>query len=127
MPFTCFRCGRCCLGTEMPLTPVDVRRLEELGYRGFYEPKGGLLRLRNVDGRCFFYDPASKSCTVYPHRPEGCRLYPFIYVEGVGVAVDPECPASHTATLSEVRRAAPKVMRLLKRVYGRTVDGLTKK
>jgi hypothetical protein len=29
--------------------------------------------------------------------------------------------------LSEVRRAAPKVMRLLKRVYGRTVDGLTKK
>ncbi|RLF16184.1 MAG: YkgJ family cysteine cluster protein [Thermoprotei archaeon] len=116
MPFTCLRCGRCCLNTEMPLTEDDVRRLERLGYRGFYELRDGLLRLKNVDGHCFFYDPKSRTCRVYPDRPEGCRVYPFIYVEGVGVTVDPECSAAYTATEEDVARAAPKVLRLLRKL-----------
>lgn len=116
MGFRCLRCGACCTDTEMPLTRRDVRRLEGLGYRAedFAEFRRGMLRLRNVDGRCFFFDPGSRSCRVYPHRPEGCRLYPFVYVEGLGVSVDPECPASGTATLSDVRRAAPRVIRLVR-------------
>lgn len=115
MGFRCLRCGRCCLNTEMPLTQRDVDRLVKLGYRveEFAELRKGLLRLRNVDGHCFFYDPSSRACRVYEHRPEGCRLYPFIYVEGVGVAVDPECTAAPTVTLRDVEEAAPKVLRLV--------------
>jgi len=99
----------------MPLTQRDVDRLVKLGYRveEFAELRKGLLRLRNVDGHCFFYDPSSRACRVYEHRPEGCRLYPFIYVEGVGVAVDPECTAAPTVTLRDVEEAAPKVLRLV--------------
>lgn len=115
MTFKCLRCGKCCLNTEMPLTREDVERLELLGYRReeFAEPRGGLLRLRNVDGHCYFYDPDTRSCKVYPYRPEGCRVYPFIYVEGVGVTVDPECSAAHTVEEMDVAKAAPEVVRLV--------------
>lgn len=116
MGFKCLRCGGCCLNTEMPLTKRDVERLKRLGYQAedFAELRDGLLRLRNVDGRCFFYEPSSRSCKVYAHRPEGCRLYPFIYVEGVGVTVDHECPAAPTATPSDVKKRAAKVLRIVK-------------
>ncbi|MCX8205304.1 MAG: YkgJ family cysteine cluster protein [Candidatus Nezhaarchaeota archaeon] len=118
MGFKCLKCGACCINTEMPLTRGDARRLEGLGYRveEFAELRRGLLRLRNVDGHCFFYDPSSRRCKVYSHRPEGCRLYPFIYVEGLGVSVDVECSAWRTATPSDLEKAAPRVLRLIRRL-----------
>ncbi|RLF11215.1 MAG: YkgJ family cysteine cluster protein [Thermoprotei archaeon] len=117
-PFKCIRCGKCCLNTEMPLTEEDIARLEALGYirRDFARVEEGLIKLRNVDGHCFFYNPELKACMVYENRPEGCRLYPFIYVEGVGVTVDPECSVAHTVSGREVAKAAPKVLSLLRRL-----------
>ncbi len=66
----------------MSLTEADLQRIEQAG-RGseaycFQDPQG-YQRLHNVDGRCFFLDPESSSCTIYPYRPEGCVLYPLIY------------------------------------------------
>lgn len=47
--------------------------------------------LRNVSGRCVFL--ADDGCTIYPNRPEGCRLYPLIYDETRGHArLDDLCP-----------------------------------
>jgi len=61
----------------MSLRLADVARLERAGQRDFYrQDEDGYLRLRNVDGRCVFL--AEGRCTVYPHRPEGCVLYPLI-------------------------------------------------
>lgn len=70
-------CHRCCLATEMTLTAEDVRRMSALGYRGYYmEAPDGFLQLVNVDGHCFFLKGGH--CSIYDHRPHGCRLYPLI-------------------------------------------------
>ena len=115
-------CARCCYGTEMPLTEDDVRRLERLGYRrAEFAVRGpdGVLRLRNVGGRCYFLDPRTGACRVYEHRPLGCRLYPLVCVPGLGVTVDPECPLHHLVGREAVSALAPHVRRLVRAVYGR--------
>ena len=117
-------CDRCCWGTEMPLTEEDVARLESLGFRReeFSVVKDVVRVLRNVDGHCFFLDPSTGRCRVYEHRPLGCRLYPLVYVPGVGVDLDPECPASRLLPRSARRRIvealAPALIELLRMVYG---------
>ena len=78
-------CTFCCHETNMPLTLADLERLTALGYRRseFSEPdeEEGYLRLRNTqDGACFFLSPEGR-CRVQAVKPEGCRLYPFIYDE----------------------------------------------
>lgn len=117
MPFKCLMCGKCCLMTEMVLTPSDVRRIEGLGYRASdFSVLGsdGLLRLRNVRGRCYFLGDDGR-CKIYPHRPLGCRIYPVIVVldERV-VTVDTECPAWRTVTLSDVLERRPLIERVLR-------------
>jgi len=72
----CRRCLRCCYGTEMVLLREDIERLRRLGFRGFYEIRGGFYRLRNISGRCFFLDTVGRGCKVYRDRPSGCRIYP---------------------------------------------------
>jgi len=109
--FRCIKCGICCAPTEMELLPDDIERIESLGYRfeDFAEVRDdGTVRLRNVDGHCVFYDPASRSCKIYEHRPIGCRLYPVIYVDG-SVGVDKLCPTWYTVRRSELKRLEPLV------------------
>ena len=109
--FRCIRCGICCTPTEMELLPEDIERIESLGYRfeEFAEVRqDGTVRLRNVDGHCVFYDPATRSCRIYEHRPIGCRLYPVVYVDGE-VTVDKLCPTSDTVRRSELARLTPLV------------------
>lgn len=116
MSFPCRRCGKCCESTEMPLTKDDVERILALGYRleEFAEFRGGVLRLKNVDGRCVFNDPETKLCKIYEHRPVGCRLYPLVYVEGVGVALDVEvCPAAYSAPREFVERGRKLLLRVV--------------
>ncbi len=106
----------------MPLTEEDIERLEALGYRREeFAVRGpdGVWRLRNVDGHCVFLDPSTGRCRVYPHRPMGCRLYPLVYVPGEGVTVDPECPLASTIPRSVVEKLAPRVLELVKKIYGR--------
>jgi len=103
----------------MPLLDEDVARIERLGFRRdmfSYVDERGTRRLRNVEGRCIFLDPTSRECTIYEHRPLGCRIYPVVYVEGLGVSVDGICPARKTVTKREVvrkRLALKKMLTLL--------------
>ncbi|NOZ89452.1 MAG: YkgJ family cysteine cluster protein [Crenarchaeota archaeon] len=106
----------------MPLTRRDIERIERLGYpRDFFAVRGsdGVWRLRNVDGHCVFLDPATGRCRIYPHRPEGCRLYPLVYDAETGsVTVDPECPRAWMISEEQLRRLAPRVIKLVEEIYG---------
>jgi len=112
--FKCIKCGICCLGTEMELLPEDVERIEALGYRieDFAVADGEMLRLKNVDGHCVFYDPATASCKIYENRPVGCRLYPLVY-DGREVYVDRTCPTWDTVSRRELERLAPYVVKFV--------------
>jgi Fe-S-cluster containining protein len=84
-------CQACCVGTAMTLTEADVRRLGARGHAGFWRQNArGDLQLVNRDGRCVFL--TADGCSVYDHRPEGCRLYPLVLdVERDVVRHDPFC------------------------------------
>ncbi len=119
--FRCRKCGLCCMETQMPLSVDDIRRIASLGFPVEYFVEvgdDGIPRLRNVDGHCIFLDPATKLCKIYPYRPEGCRLYPLIYVEGVGVTVDNLCPYADEVPPEEIARLAPRVEALIRKIYG---------
>ena len=95
-------CHLCCLETEMILTESDVRRLESLGYRreDFSEFRDGFVRLKNIDGRCYFLRDGK--CEVYEHRPMGCRAYPVVFDLKRGECViDDYCPAGWTVSDEE--------------------------
>lgn len=85
----------------MPITEEDARRLEARGHRreDFAEVDAeGILTLRNVDKgdasgarHCHFL--RDDLCSVYEHRPAGCRLYPFVLdATARRVVRDEDCP-----------------------------------
>ncbi|MBS7633123.1 YkgJ family cysteine cluster protein, partial [Candidatus Bathyarchaeota archaeon] len=78
--------------------------------------KGRVIRLRNVDGRCYFYSPADKKCRIYGKRPLGCYLYPVVYLVNEGAIVDELCPMRHTVSEEEVRTKAKILDKLLKKI-----------
>lgn len=61
----------------MTLTEADVERLRSAGARRFARRnRDGIPQLVNRSGHCVFL--VDGRCSVYEHRPEGCRLYPLI-------------------------------------------------
>jgi len=46
----------------------------------------------------------------------GCRLYPVVYVEEKGVALDELCPMRHTVSEGEFKRKARILKKLLKKI-----------
>ncbi len=114
----CSNCGKCCQQTEMELSGEDVARLVGTGYcrNKFSVTDGNTVRLRNVDGRCYFYDPKSGKCRVYRQRPLGCRLYPVVYLMGESAVVDDFCPMGHTISEKELRTKAQTLNRLLRKI-----------
>jgi Fe-S-cluster containining protein len=76
----------------MPLTEADARRLEALGHERarFTRTLDGDLTLQNVDGACYFLHDGR--CSVYEHRPAGCRTYPFVLDVDGGFVRDEDCP-----------------------------------
>ena len=46
----------------------------------------------------------------------GCRIYPVVYVEGEGVALDDLCPMRHTVSEGEFRRKARILKKLLEKI-----------
>ncbi len=116
----CNKCGECCEMTEMPLSVGDIERLEALGYRRekfTVKDREGLRRLRNIDERCYFYDPVKRRCRVYRHRPLGCYLYPVIYDSDKGISIDNYCPMAHTVTQRELARKGRVLMRHIAKIY----------
>ena len=115
----CFRCGLCCKETEMLLLEEDIERLERKGYpRNFFAllDKEGYAKLRNVQGYCVFHDAKNHRCRVYADRPSGCRLYPVIFVESIGIRVDNICRSKVTFNDTDVKRKGIKVLKLLERI-----------
>jgi|YelNatPaOPRAMG01_1025707.scaffolds.fasta_scaffold01155_35 Fe-S-cluster containining protein len=114
----CLRCGMCCRQTEMELSSSDIQRLVDAGFRpeDFVVMWDGVSRLRNVDGWCYFYDPKERRCKVYRIRPLGCRIYPVVYVDGEGVALDKLCPMRHTVSQKEFMAKAKALKKLLERI-----------
>ena len=88
-----YRCVKCCLNTEMPLSSSDIARIRVLGFSDdfFIVKRNGQRRLRNSMGRCVFHN--GQLCTIYTNRPEGCRTYPVIFDVYKGKALlDGDCP-----------------------------------
>jgi len=96
------QCNQCCRQTNMLLTTRDIERITNLGYdRTFFvEERHDWLQLRNAHGRCVFH--TGDRCSVYDHRPEGCRLYPVVYdADHHRAILDAECPQRHRFSLGE--------------------------
>ena len=102
----------------MELSSNDIKRLEEAGYRReeFAVIKDGVTRLRNVDGRCYFYSLVDKKCRVYGKRPLGCYLYPVVYLVDEGATVDELCPMGQTISEQELRTKGKILDNLLKKM-----------
>ena len=88
-----YKCIQCCLNTNMPLSYQDIERIKRLGFdtNFFVTRRDGWLQLKNRDGRCVFHNGIK--CSIYDHRPEGCRMYPVIFDKDNNCAIlDEECP-----------------------------------
>jgi len=115
----CLRCGICCQQTDMLLSAEDITRLEKKGYskESFvrFDAEGYAL-LRNRQGCCVFYNTKKRRCEVYAYRPLGCRVYPVILDEELGIVVDHICHAQTTISEEEKARRGKRVLRLLKKI-----------
>lgn len=112
-------CSKCCYETEMPLSEKDVRRIEKLGYNRdeFSVVVDGVRVLRNVDGKCFFLRDGL--CTIYEHRPLGCRFYPVIYdVERRKAVVHDFCPLASEVSISTVKKVERALVKHIREVFG---------
>jgi len=89
-------CALCCFETEMPLSPLDIKKILKRGHKideFAVKTKDG-WQLKNCSGRCVFL--AENRCRIYDYRPEGCRLYPLVFDENLGKPVmDKICPYNH--------------------------------
>ena len=93
-------CSKCCYKTEMTLTNEDIDRISDLGYKNFFVFKNGYYQLVNVHGHCIFLK--KDLCSIYPNRPEGCKLYPLILDTDTGEAFLHEfCPYNEEFDFSE--------------------------
>jgi hypothetical protein len=95
----------------MPLSHRDIKRISKVGYQpeDFVIKTDSGLRLKNHLGRCVFL--SEDGCKIYPHRPEGCRLYPLVYDEDLGRAIlDYFCPYNYEF---EVRKEDIKRLKAL--------------
>lgn len=112
----CSNCGVCCTETEMLLSKKDIKRLEKKGFsqKQFVNfDKQGYAVLKNREGYCVFYDRKNRLCSVYAIRPAGCRVYPVIVDEDIGIILDEICQSRSTITQREKAIKGKRVVRLL--------------
>ncbi len=115
----CSHCGICCTETEMLLSNEDIKRLEKQGFHKKYFmkiDKQGYAQLKNRNGYCVFYDIEKRQCSIYTERPEGCRVYPVILDEDVGIIIDDICPEKTSIILKEKKEKGKEVIKLLERI-----------
>jgi len=108
VPCVTHACSKCCYETEMPLTEEDIARIERLGHRReeFSALDDELVpQLRNDEGHCVFLG-ATGQCTIYEHRPAGCRLYPLVWDRDTAdVTLDDFCPYRREFPVAPDKRA----------------------
>ncbi|MHA1791810.1 MAG: YkgJ family cysteine cluster protein [Promethearchaeota archaeon] len=80
----CMDCSRCCMPTEMLLSPKDIEIIKKLGHDldefSVLDRATHHRKLRNINGRCFFLEgDGPYRCKLYPNHPTGCKFYPMIY------------------------------------------------
>ena len=112
----CSNCGICCTETEMLLSKRDIKRLEKIGFiqnQFVIYDKKGYATLKNLEGYCVFYDLKKRQCSVYANRPSGCRVYPVILDEDVGIVLDKICQSRMSISQSEKSLKGKRVIRLL--------------
>ena len=102
----------------MELSNSDIKKLEETGHRRkeFAVTDDDVIRLRNVDGHCYFYSLDDKRCRAYRKRPLGCRLYPVVYLINEGATVDELCPMGKTISQQELITKEKTLTKLLKKI-----------
>jgi uncharacterized protein len=126
----CSHCGVCCTETEMLLTQKDISRLKKLGFgKGYFVKidKQGYAQLKNRDGYCVFYDRNSWRCSIYGDRPFGCRVYPVIIDEEVGIILDDICPERFTILAQEKDLKGKVVIKLLEKIDSEAAKRRSKK
>jgi uncharacterized protein len=107
----------------MILLDEDVKRISELGFEESFFTRStadGFKILKNSSaGRCVFHD--GSKCTIYEHRPKGCKLYPVIYDEDQMLAVkDMDCPYRNEFELS--RRSKRELSYVYSRIMAETAS-----
>ncbi len=126
LQFTCTQCGDCCTGDPgvVWVTEDDIQNIAEYLDRPVGEIR--LFHTRPVRGRvslteyqngdCTFFDPATRSCRVYPVRPGQCRTWPFwksnLVSEQKWQEVCSTCPGAGTGrwfSEDEIRERADQV------------------
>jgi len=115
----CSHCGVCCTETEMLLSENDITRLVKQGLSKKYFvrfDKQGYAFLKNKDGYCVFYDRNRHQCSIYPNRPRGCRVYPVILDEEIGIILDELCPERHSISDKEKSVKGKRVVNLLQEI-----------
>jgi len=103
----------------MELSIKDLRRLEQTGHSvdDFAERgKDGIWRLRNVEGHCFFLEPKTKGCRVYPMRPLGCYIYPVNLGPDEELVIDVLCPAGSSLAAEERKKKGAMLRRHLREI-----------
>jgi Fe-S-cluster containining protein len=103
----------------MLLSNEDIKRLEKQGFHKKYFmkiDKQGYAQLKNRNGYCVFYDIEKRQCSIYTERPEGCRVYPVILDEDVGIIIDDICPEKTSIILKEKKEKGKEVIKLLERI-----------
>lgn len=103
-------CSRCCRHTEMPVSERDIADILALRLHQFPNVESfttpteqGAKTLANSprSEACVFLVTessavdASGTCSIWSHRPEGCRIYPLILDQYDRPHLDEECPFNH--------------------------------
>ncbi len=93
--FACLRgCGLCC-SYRVLVTEADRQRLQvvDVDPEPWELAPNGEQALLRTSGFCFYLDPQQR-CTVYEHRPEHCRAYPYLWTtyDRAQLDVDFSCP-----------------------------------
>ncbi|MHA1268375.1 MAG: YkgJ family cysteine cluster protein [Candidatus Helarchaeota archaeon] len=113
----CICCGKCCKETEMELCVNEVSKIEGLGYfrKDFTIIDNGILKLKNIDGHCYFFDVLNKECKIYYNRPLGCRFYPIILNEKSKCKIDEYCSCYEKNKIIQIpKRECEKLKKYIK-------------
>ncbi len=78
----------------MILSLKDIEHIKNVGFKEeefCFKDEDGYHKLKNVDDVCFFLK--NNKCTIYDHRPRGCKFYPIVFdIDRNKPALDEDCP-----------------------------------